>query len=182
MNLVEEVAQSAPIPENKTSISFKLDSFEVVVMNLNKDTFQGQDFSITARNGTVTDEDATFEMSTAAASLSIPDNILRNVNSSDTSSSIRIVIVAYLNDSLFARRDQRNDSEVGSIVLAASLSLFNSNGEVERLKVMNLDPPIQLIFSKRAPVRSSANTTCNFWDFSADGENVAHFSQIVVLG
>lgn len=185
---MENVAQSVSIPENETTL-FQLDSFAVAVKDLNPDTFQKLHFSIDVNSTVIRDSDISFEENSGeatTASLNIPGNILRNLTTSESSegnSSIpRITIVAYLNDSLFSRQEERNDSVVGSIVLAASLSVSSSDGgKVENVKVVNLDPPVQLVFLKKPSAEKGTNTSCNFWDFSADGKPMIFMPNMYLL-
>ena len=84
----------------------------------------------------------------------------------------RITNAAYLTDALFSRQVDRNGSVVGSVIVAASLSASSRiDGEVENVRVSNLDPPIRLVFLKSPSlVENGSNPSCNFWDFRADGE------------
>ena len=175
---MESVAQSVPIPENETSLVFRQESFAVAVMDLNPDpnAFEGQDFSINiGDSGTIGEDAISLEGSQqATASLSIPNNTLLRtimIPSGGVNMSARIPRItnaAYLNDALFVRREERNDSEVGSIIVAASLSLFSEEG-VEDVRVTDLDPPIRLVFVKLPAFENGSNVSCNFWDFAADG-------------
>ena len=175
---MESVAQSVPIPPEETSLVFPLDFFAVAVMDLNPDEFQGQDFSINVRDDvdfgdgtTIGGVDISFESSQqATASLTIPENLVRDMVTPGMVP--RITNAAYLTDALFSRQVDRNDSVVGSVIVAASLSASSRiDGEVENVRVSNLDPPIRLVFLKRPSlVENGSNPSCNFWDFRADGE------------
>ena len=177
LSVVEKVAQMVPIPVNETSLVFRLESFSVAVMEVEPDTFQGQEFSY--------NNDVSFEMSEdATASMSIPQNLLDRVSTSeDREASARIIYAVYLNDALFVRREERNDSVVGSIVVAATLSLTSTTGDVQTMRVEGLDPPITLVFTRDSSFENGSNGTCNFWDQSADGEwnMINHHNKIYVL-
>ena len=178
LTLVENVAQSVPIPPDEMSLVFPLDFLAVAVMDLNPDEFRGQDFSINigedvdfGDDTTISSTDISFESSQqATASVTLPENLLRDMVTPGMVP--RITNAAYLTDALFSRQVDRNDSVVvGSVIVAASLSVSNSNGEVENVRVTNLDPPIRLIFLKSPSlVGNSSNPSCNFWDFKANGE------------
>lgn len=162
---MEGVAQTVPIPENQTSVRFQLEMLTVEVTEIDTEEFQESGFSF--------DSGPSFETS---ASLRIPNNLFEGVmpQSEDSNSSVgtpRITNAVYLNDALFVRRGERNDSEVASVVIAASLSYISSTGEAQSVRVENLDPAITLVFDRDPGFVNVSNTsTCNFWDFSADGE------------
>ena len=174
LSVVEEVAQMVPIPVNQTSVVFRLESFSVAVMEVDPENFEGQEFSFNEDK-----DDVSFEMSEdATASLSIPQNLLMSVmdlmpSSEDMNASAsipRITNAAYLNDALFVRREERNDSVVGSIIIAATLSLTSTTGAVQNVRVEGLAPPITLVFTRDPAFENGTDNTCNFWDQSADGE------------
>ena len=144
---MERVAQSVPIPENVMSLVFALDLFAVTVMNLDQATFPGLDFSVDVGdaidptdNTTISDDSIFFELiHKATASLSISANVVRDLMippaGVNMSASVpRITNAAYLNDALFTGREERNDSVVGSIIIAATLSLFVNDGEPENVR------------------------------------------------
>lgn len=163
------MAQSLIISENETSVSFRLDSFAIEATDLDPDTFQGQDFSIDFG------QNQTSEPADVSNSLSVPENLLTvSMAGMNLSAGVpRITNVAYLTDALFPTR-QGHSLVVGGTILAATLSVSAANGKVEKVKVANLDPPVRLVFLKKPEVRNGANTTCSFWDFTANGEQVAN--------
>ena len=121
----------------------------------------------------------------STASVTLPasalvEPVLTNVS---TNTTIRITNSVYVNDLLFLRRGEES-LQVGSIIISASVS---SNNRSE-----TLDPPVRLTFMKN-PVRNTqflvfkvywqfisnstpqsvengTNTTCSFWDPTADSE------------
>ena len=171
------MAQTVPIPENETSLVFTLRVFAVTATDINPSTFQGHDFSIDVggiefNDGTtIGDGDVSFEASREdTASLSLPTELLGSMT--EPGVALRITNMAYLTDSLFSGREESGNFTVGGVIVSASLSMTSSNGEVESVKVVNLDPPVRLTFMKRPSlVENGTNTTCNFWDFTADGKH-----------
>lgn len=172
------MAQTVPIPENETSLVFSLKVLAVAVTELDPGTFQGHNFSINVGGAmefndgtTIGDDDVSFEASReATASLSIPAELLGS--ETEPGAVFRITNTAYLTDSLFTGQEESSDFVVGGVIVSASLSMTSSNGGyVESVKVVNLDPPISLTFMKRPSlVENGTNTSCNFWDFAANGK------------
>lgn len=171
---MEDLAQAAFIPENETYERFQQDLFSVMVTEIDPETFEGQIFSFLDGVPSLESSDE------ARPSISIPDNlfeIFQSEGSNSSASSYRIVYSVYLNDTLFVRREERNDS-VGSVIIAATLFQINSTGGARAVRVENLvDPAVTLVFERNPAFENSTNTTCNFWDFSADGE--CNFSAVM---
>ena len=140
---IEEVTESIPIPENETQVVLTRNSFAVAVQEVEPDEFPGLTFSADITNG-FDDANSQLDMDSlsfsetdeATASLSLPSSLFDNLPSSKNST--RITQSVFLTDSLFLRRSS-NFSEVGSIILAAS---------VVGTRLTGLDPPIQLSFLK----------------------------------
>ena len=140
---IEEVTESIPIPENETQVILTRESFAVAVQEVEPGQFDGLTFSADVANGF---DDTNSQLDTnslsfsetddAIGSLSLPRTLFNNINTSRNNT--RITQSVFLTDSLFLRRE-KNFSEVGGIILAASV-VGNS--------VSGLDPPIQLNFLK----------------------------------
>lgn len=175
LEVVESVAIDFPIPENKTSNTVQLKGFTLTVSEITPETFSGFEFapmstSVPTLGGTQL-PGTPPPPPPPSISLSIPQTILNNVyfpsppeNGSSSPPGARISNTVYQTDVLFRRRS--NDSfVVGSVVGSATLSV----GSVV-VRVSNLEPPITLVFAKRADVLNGSNVSCNFWNFAADGE------------
>ena len=166
LETVQTVVEVIPIPENETQVVIPLSSFAISVQEIQPEEFNGQTFSVL---------DIEFEIGQminatdlvleerpdATASISVPPNIFShltvtmNMSNVSMNTTTRIVHSVYLTDSLFIRRD-KNNLEVGSIIVAAAIS-----GGVT---VSELDPPITLTFVKnqvqcRTTIRKHA---CHF--------------------
>ena len=194
LNVVEEVSQFVTIPPNETTATIQLDLFAVSVMEVDtSDPFAGQDFSVDLGvrfNSEEEDDlvlnrgDVKFEMDeTATASLNIPSNFFETPSISEEISSTgnnmsetvstRIINSVFLTDALFPRINRTGSnittSPVGSIILSSTLTLVSMR-ETRILRVMDIDPPIRLTFTKRQMLANqSDSTTCNFWDFDQNG-------------
>ena len=168
--MVEGVAERIPLPENKTSVVIPLTSFAISVLEVDQNAFTGQDFSANFGESFDFNQDQTIDINAISlkktpnftAFLSIPATIFNDsaALSNGTSAPPRITNSVYLTDTLFVKRE-KNNLEVGSIVMAASLS---NNKRVE-----NLLDPILITFLKKPSVENGTNSSCNFWDFGADG-------------
>ncbi len=177
LSVVETVAENIPFPENETNIIITLTSFAISVREVDPENFNGQDFSVNVGdsfnfdgNMAIDPDSLSFsESPQATASLSIPDDFFMHLDLSvfagednTTSKALpRIINSVYLSDILFLRREE-SVLEVGSIIMAASLS---GGATVE-----NLTNPITLVFVKKPSVVNGTNSTCNFWNLSADGD------------
>ena len=152
---IEDVTESIPIPENETQVVLTRETFAVAVQEVEPDSFEGLTFSADISNG-FEDANTQLDMSSlsfsetdeAIASLSLPPTLFDNLVNASRNNT-RITQSVFLTDSLFLRREN-NFSEVGGIILAAS---------VVGNRVTGLDPPIQLNFLKN-PV--SAQTLCTY--------------------
>ena len=141
---IEQVTESIPIPENETQVVLTRESFAVVVQEVEPDSLSaGLPFNLFVASGfdnTSSQLDMNSlsfsETDDAIASLSLPSSLFLSLNAS--TNGIRLTQSVFLTDSLFLRRNN-NFSEVGGIILAASV-VGNS--------VTGLDPPIQLSFLK----------------------------------
>lgn len=152
------MAQSVPIPENKTSTTIQLDSFAVGVTEIrNKDEFQGQlfsvdlgqDFSSKDKNDLSLDKDSVsfaMEESKPTASLQIDSNFFEDQsvldaivkatpesNNSSENFVPRMINSVYLTDRLFPRIATNNKSDVttapvGSVILSSTLTLTSPSG------------------------------------------------------
>jgi len=178
LELVEEVAQAVPLPENETTVVFKQSSFAVQVMEVDATNFQGQKFVVDVGRDS-SKEISLTETSEPTASLAIPMDFFNDVKipqSLDNSTEQpvpRITNIVFLTDALFSRRNNTNENEtvleVASIILTSSLSV-SVNSTVKDVRVANLQPPIILFFTKRPEFENLTNASCNFWDPFADGE------------
>lgn len=195
LNVVEEVAQFIPIPQNQTTTSIQLDRFAVAVMELaQSDEFTGQDFSVDLGQRFNSEPDLVlkpgdikFEMDEAAtASLSISSDFFETPSVSDAISSSssedtnstegvtsRIVNSVFLTDTLFPRINSSGSNvttaPVGSIILSSTLTVISIN-QTKIVRVVDLKPPITLTFVKKQSLANDSVTTCNFWDFEENGQ------------
>ena len=165
------MAVDFPIPENETSNVIKLEEFSITVNEIDPETLRMNGFNFPQ----MTAEDVTDATSPDAPmsppmpiSISIPQTFLDDVQlpqmSKNESISPRITNTVYQSEALFARRNN-NTFVVGSIIASATLSVGS-----RVVRVSDLSPPILLTFAKRPDVINGSNVSCNFWDFSADGE------------
>jgi hypothetical protein len=175
LEVVESIAIDFPIPENETSNVIELDAFSVTVNRIDpeSESFKTMGFEFAP---TKTDDSTDDGLSPdqpkppEPISLSIPPSFFENValppvtDNETTSQPIRISNTVYQTEALFTRRGN-NSFVVGSIIASATLSVGSAI-----TRVSNLDPPIVLIFAKRPEVINGSNVSCNFWDFSSDGE------------
>jgi hypothetical protein len=168
LEVVEAVAIEYPIPDNKTSNVIRLKEFSVTVNEIDPQTFRMTGFEFpptTAKDVT----DATMPDVPMPISLSIPPNFFDNVQLAQGSKNMsniapRITNTVYQSEALFARRN--NDTlVVGSIIASSTLSIGS-----HIVRVRDLSQPIELTFAKRPEYINGTNISCNFWDFSADGE------------
>ena len=147
--MVEDVAQSLPIPENETSTTIRLDSFAVGVMEIeDTTTFQGQVFSIDLGNTFATDDGDNLTLGDNAvgfekpaqptASLKIDSNffqdtsVLGAISAAQASMNMsgnmiesfvpRIVNSVYLTEALFPRINTSNTTVTSAPVGSIILS------------------------------------------------------------
>ena len=171
LEVVEAVAVDFPIPENETSNVIKLEEFSITVNEIDPETFRMTGFEfppMTAKDVTdATSPDAPMSPP-MPISISIPQTFLDDVQlpqmSRNESISPRITNTVYQSEALFTRRNN-NTFVVGSIIASATFSVGS-----RVVRVSDLSPPILLTFAKRPDVINGSNVSCNFWDFSADGE------------
>ena len=186
--MVEEVAQTIPIPVNETIATILLEDFAVTVVEIPEgNEFLGHDFSVDLgmrfisedANLSLNEGDISFKASPeATASLSIAKDFfeipsvrmtLTNRNY-DESFSLRIINSVYLSDVFFVRPSaSTSNASVGGIILSSTLFLINST-TTSVVRVTDLDPPITLTFMKKQSLANDTNTSCNFWDFRANGQ------------
>lgn len=191
--MIEEVAQTIPLPENETMAIILLEDFAVTVTDVSKDyEFQGHDFSVdlgmrfTSEDTdlSLNEGDITFMVSPqATASLSISKDFFQSSSVAmaisaatndigyNESLSLRIINSVYLSDTLFIRAENSTTSNasVGGIILSSTLVLINST-ETTVIRVANLKPPITLTFKKKQSLANDSDASCNFWDFRANGQ------------
>ena len=162
------MAVDFPIPENETSNVIKLEEFSITVNEIDPETFRMTGFEfppMTAKDVTdATPPDAPMSPP-MPISISIPQTFLDDVQLPQTfNKTPRITNTVYQSEALFARRNN-NTFVVGSIIASATFSVGS-----RVVRVSDLSPPILLTFAKRPDVTNGSNVSCNFWDFSADGE------------
>ena len=173
LNVIEDVAEKIPLPENKTSVVIPLTSFAISVREVDPDmsNFTGLEFSANFGDSFEFNSDQTIETNALSFSktpnftaiLNVPAsvfNISMTQSSNRTSAPPRITNSVFLSDTLFVRRTKENLT-VGSLVMAAALS---NNRRVE-----NLANPIRMTFLKSPSVENGTDPSCNFWDLGADG-------------
>ena len=166
------MSENIPFPENESEIIISLTSFAIAVQEFNPQTFTGQVFSAGLGADFNFDKDKPIDLNALmigkstsgatmeTASLSIPQTIFNSLGKNTTNT--RITNSVFLNDALFLGRNNTSVLEVGGIIIAAALS----NGRT----VENLKPPVMITFLKKPSLENGSDTTCRFWDFSADGE------------
>ena len=169
------MSENIPFPENESEIIISLTSFAIAVQEFNPQTFTGQVFSAGLGADFIFDKDKPIDLNALmigkstsgatmeTASLSIPQTIFNSLGKNTTNT--RITNSVFLNDALFLGRNNTSVLEVGGIIIAAALS----NGRT----VENLKPPVMITFLKKPSLENGSDTTCRFWDFSADGEVLA---------
>ena len=147
---MERVSENLPIPENETSALLIQSTFAVSVQKVDPMTFTG--LSISAVIDSFDDQridqltvNMTMSNERSTGSLSLPRNLLQKANGT------RVTMSVFATNSLFLRRDN-NDTEVASIVIAASV--------VGTPKVENLDPPGIIAEFQRKPVSNNIIKDC----------------------
>jgi len=172
LETVQVVTEAIPIPENQTRVVIPLRSFAVSVQEVQPADFEGQTFSAILGTTFEFDEEEQInvdslvleEREEATASISIPPGIFMSLPMSVVHNmTTRITHSVFLTDLLFIRREREMDSrelEVGSIIISATIT--------GNISVSGLDPPIMLVFVKSPVVENGSDTTCNFWDPTAD--------------
>ena len=148
------MTESIPFTDNETQVVLTRESFAVAVQEVETNHFPGLIFSVDVSNSFY-DTNSQLDMNSvsfsetddAIASLSLPNTLFDNLNSSKNNT--RITQSVFLTNSLFLQREN-NFSEVGGIILAAS---------VVGTRVTELDPPIQLSFVKNPVSAQYSNIT-----------------------
>lgn len=141
MAALEQVTDQLPIPENETSVLLRQDKFAVSVQQIDSTTFNGLNFSTMLTNFSsdqkISSNSLVFNHPidlSSTGSIALPSDLPLN---KDNNSQPRITLSVFASDALFLRRN-KNNLEVGSIILAASVV------GVER--VSNIDPPVTMMF------------------------------------
>jgi hypothetical protein len=162
------VAIHFPILENNTSETINLESFSVTVSQIDPLSFRGFEFTMVPSDNLL----LVYEINStdvlappSSVSLSIPSSLFANVTLPPSPTGPRITNVVYRSDALFDDATNADPGAVVSVVASATLSLGS-----QIISVDDLNPPITLNFSIRDDIQVFGNFTCNFWDFSGNGE------------
>ncbi len=152
LGIVQTVSEAIPILGNDSKVVVSYSTFSVSVQEVQPENFTGQTISVLLETefDYETDEETTVadlvydESPEAAASLTLPDSLFSSLATmgsfTNTNTSTRIIHAAFLTNSLFLRRMEDHQLEVGGIIISAAIS-----GNVA---VKGLDHPIKLRFTK----------------------------------
>ena len=159
--MIGAVAMNIPIPENQTTTAIPLSLFLLAVRRVEQSEFSGQTFGVNLDQTLgLSDSQDSYGYdgnSDSSNSINIPENIFDQIG---TNLTVRISNTVFLKETLFVRRNESNFT-VGGIIISASIGNNSVKG---------LQDPIRINFTKGPVVENGTNTSCNFWDPSADGK------------